>query len=256
VKLRNKVAIITGAASGIGRSCAILFAREGAHIVAADKNFEGINDVAQIIKKEVKGEVIAVEVDVSQKRAVKSMVEKTIKCYGKIDILLNIAGIQILKELTDMDEENWQNVINTNLKGTYLCSKYVIPHMIKGGGGAIVNMASTLGYQGLKGFSTYSASKGGIIALTSCTAIEYADKGIRINCICPGPVRTPLMRTVSEDPEELEKKISEAEKKIPLRRIGEPEDVAKAALYLASDDSSFVTGIKLIIDGGITAQQG
>jgi NAD(P)-dependent dehydrogenase (short-subunit alcohol dehydrogenase family) len=256
MRLKNKVAIITGAASGIGRSCAILFAKEGAHVIAADRNIEGLNSVAETIKKEVKKGIITIEVDISQKSMVENMVKKAIESFGKIDILLNIAGVQILKELTDMDEDNWQKTIDTNLKGTFLCTKYVIPHMIKGGGGSIVNMSSTLGYQGLRGFSTYSATKGGIIALTSCTAIEYADKGIRINCICPGPIRTPLMKTVSEDPEELEKLIQEAEKKIPLRRIGEPEDVAKAALFLASDDSSFVTGTKLIIDGGITAQQG
>jgi NAD(P)-dependent dehydrogenase (short-subunit alcohol dehydrogenase family) len=244
-KLNGKVALITGAASGIGRASALLFAKEGAKVAIADWAPKGGRETAKMIK-EAGGEAIFIEADVSQAADVERMVKTTVDTYGRIDILYNNAGIMGTSGPTaKATEENWDLVLGTNLKGVFLGSKYAIPVMLTQGGGVIINTASITGFAGSPDLAAYGASKGGVIQLTKAVALEYADQNIRVNCICPGIIRTPMSEaeglTVEGD-------------FIPQRRIGQAEDVARAALYLASDDSAYVTASSLVIDGGWTAK--
>ncbi len=256
VRIQNKVAIITGATSGIGRASAILFAREGAKIVAVGRRVsEGKKTVDTIHK--LGGEAVFIKTDVCRATDVQEMVEKTIHTYHKIDILFNNAGIlpeETKTPITNLSEEMWERVMEVNLKGVFLTSKFVIPEMIKGGGGSIVNTASTLGIVSRPDRSAYSASKGGVVLLTKAMAMDYASYDIRVNCVCPSFVETEMTRDIVELAEKDEKAWNEILSKIPLGRPGTPKDVAYASLFLASDESKWITGISLILDGGLTAQ--
>ncbi len=244
-KLDGKVALITGAASGIGRATALLFAKEGSKVAIADYVPEGGQETVRLIK-EAGGEAIFIEVDVSKAPDVERMVKTTVETYGRIDILFNNAGITgAIATTAKATEENWDLVLDTNLKGVFLGSKYAIPVMLNQGGGVIVNTASITGFIAPADLAAYGASKGGVIQLTKAVALEYADWNIRVNCICPGMIRTPMT--------EYEGLPVQADF-IPLRRAGEAEDVARAALYLASDDSAYVTASSLVIDGGWMAK--
>ena len=251
MKFESKVVLVTGAASGIGRATALRFLKEGAKVVLIDVNKESLNTVLSEI--EPQDNALGIYADVSKREDVQRAVQTTISHFNVVDILINNAGTQILKPLHAMPEESWDIVVDTNLKGTYLFSKYVLPYMMKQKQGVMINIASNLGLQGVDTFSTYSASKGGIIALTKGTAIEYARYGIRINCICPGSIQTPLQNTVLKKYANPEQILEKARKKIPLARIGMPEDIAKAVLFLASSDASYITGAILVIDGGVFA---
>ena len=246
-KLAGKVALITGAGSGIGRAAALLFAREGARIVASDIVPRGGHETVKLIK-EAEGQAVFVEADVSKWPDVQKMVEAALATYGQLDILFNNAGVMGKYILTaDTPEQVWDDIIATNLKGVFLGSKCAIPVMLRQGGGVIVNTASTAGMIGLPGLPAYCASKAAVIQLTRTMALEYADKNIRINCICPGGIMTPMSAGFdSNNPPPFRQ--SQA-----MRRFGQPEEVAKVALYLASDDSSFVTGTSAVVDGGWTA---
>lgn len=241
LRLKGKVALITGAGRGIGRATAILFARNGAKVVVADIDSKEGEETVDLIKA-AGGEATFVKVDVSKATDAERVVKATIEKYGKLDILFNNAGIELESRVEDMSESDWDRLININLKGMFLCSKYAIPQMLKQGGGVIINTASTAGFQGLGHEAAYCASKGGVIALTKAMAVDYAADNIRVNCICPGPIATrltpPRQSTI---------------KKIPLGRIGKPEEIANVALFLASEESSFVTGHALVADGGMTA---
>lgn len=242
MRLKDKVAIITGGCSGIGRTTAILFAEEGAKVVIADvKNGENI---VELIGKD-RGEAIFVQTDVSKEEDCKKLIDTTIETYGKIDILVNNAGIIRFSKVHEMKEEDWNNVININLKGIFLCTKNVLPDMITHGKGTIINIASVVGLVGAQNISAYCASKGGIIAFTRAVAAEYAHNNIRVNCICPGPIDTPMLRKTTKD-------VKVYENLVLLKRVGKPEDVAYAALYLASDESSYTTGSIMTVDGGMT----
>jgi len=247
-RLDGKVAVITGAGSGIGRETAILFAREGAKIVVADYASEaGEATVCQIGEKG--GDALFIKTDVSQASDVERMVKATVEKYGRIDILYNNAGV--LGEVAfvgDATEDDWDRLMSINLKGTFLCSKYAVREMIKGGGGVIVNTASAMGFVGLPGNAAYSAAKGGIIQLTRTMALEYASSNIRVNCLCAGWVDTPMNLKLEE------RIINWTVRETPMKRWAKPEEIAQAALYLASDESSFVTGTALVIDGGWTAK--
>ncbi len=244
-RLDGKVALITGAGSGIGRAGALLFAEEGAKVAVADYVPMGGQETVRMIKK-AGGEAIFIEVDVSKAADVENMVRTTVDTYGRIDILYNNAGIMGTEAPTaEATEEDWDRVIDTNLKSVFLASKYTIPVMLNGGGGVIVNTASITGFIGSPRLPAYGASKGGVIQLTKAMALEYADRNIRVNCICPGVIETPMTETDG---------LARRTDFIPQKRAGRVDDVARAALYLASDDSSYVTASSLVVDGGWTAQ--
>ncbi|MGB9883208.1 MAG: SDR family NAD(P)-dependent oxidoreductase [Microgenomates group bacterium] len=249
MKLQNKVAIVTGAGSGIGQATAVLFAKEGAKVVVANRRVEkGEATVAQI--KNQGGEAIFIQTDVSRWEDVDNMVKKTVETYGKVDVLVNNAGIVRFGPLHQTSDQDWDDILNINLKGVFYGMKRVIPEMLKNGKGKIINIASIAGLVGFDQIGPYCASKGGVIALTREAALEYAKNKINVNCIAPGVIRTEMTAGMLED--EMTKK--GFENQTPYPRLGEPEDIANAALYLASDESDFVTGEVLVVDGGWTVR--
>ncbi len=248
MRLKNKVAIITGAASGIGKATAKLFAEYGAKIVVADIDEDGGNQTVTDIQ-DAGYKAIFVQTDVTIKDHTEQMVEKTVETYGKLDILFNNAGIAMRLPVAELSEEDWHRCLDVNLTGVFLCAKAAIPAMQKNGGGSIINMSSIYGIVGADVRAAYVASKGAVTNLTRGMALDYAQDNIRVNCICPGFVETPLVAGVVKNPEEYQKLAN----KHPMRRLGQPEEIAYGALYLASDESAFVTGIALPIDGGYTA---
>jgi len=259
-KLDGKVAIITGAGSGIGRAAALLFAKEGAKIVIADNVVSGGEETLTMIR-EAGGEARFIKTDVSIEDDIKKMIKVALDDYGKLDILFNNAGVSdILAPTHEAQVSEWHRAININLTGVFLGMKYAIPEMLKIGGGAIINTASLAGLVGYPNRPAYCASKGGVVQLTKGAALEYATQNIRVNCICPGIIWTPMMeKAVSQEGTLDSKAIEESKKQIigmePVGRLGKSEEVAQAALFLACDnESSFITGIALPVDGGYTAQ--
>ena len=249
-KLENKVAIVTGAASGIGRATALLFASEGAKLVAADWEEEKGQRVAEEIL-ERGGDAVFVRADVSLPDDVKRVVEKATDIYGQLNVIFNNAGVEGEQAPTaDCSLENWDRVVGINLKGVFLGMKYAIPEMLKNGGGSIINNASVAGIVGFQGIPAYCASKGGVIQLTKTAALEYAKQGIRVNAICPGVIATPMVERFIGGNEQAQKAFEALE---PVGRFGRPEEVAELALFLASADSSFCTGAPFIVDGGFVA---
>jgi NAD(P)-dependent dehydrogenase (short-subunit alcohol dehydrogenase family) len=256
MRLKDKVAIITGATSGIGRAGAILFAREGAKVVAVGRRKAAGEETVGRIKAD-RGEAIFVKADVSKGNEIKGMVDETVQTYGKVDILFNNAGIlpdSSKRELKDLSEEAWDQVMEVNVKGVFLTSKYVIPEMIKTGGGSIINTSSNFGHIAVKNRSAYVTSKGGVTLLTKAMALDYAPHNIRVNCVCPALVETEMASEFLKMARKEEKLWGEIMATIPLGRVGTPEDVAYAALFLASHESSWITGSSLMVDGGYTAQ--
>jgi NAD(P)-dependent dehydrogenase (short-subunit alcohol dehydrogenase family) len=249
--LTGKVALVTGGASGIGRATALAFAREGAKLVIADINEEGGQQTVHMIT-ENGGEAIFVQVDVPNATAVEAMINKTMETYGRLDCAHNNAGIagggRVLT--AEYAEETWHQVIAVNLTGVWLCMKYEIPQMLSQGSGAIVNTASVAGLIGGRGLAAYVASKHGVVGLTKTAALEYATQGIRVNCVCPGVIHTPMTARGLSDPE-LRTRIIASE---PIGRVGTPEEIAEAVVWLCSDAASFVTGHTMTVDGGMVAQ--
>lgn len=251
MKLKGQVAIVTGAASGQGRAVAIRFAKEGAKVALVDINLAGARETLRMMR-EAGGEGIAIKCDVSKEPQVKRAVERTVARFGRLDILYNNAGaFQRDGDRADsLTQAQWRRVQDVNLMGTLLFSKYAIPEMKKVGGGKIVNVASTLGLMASEGFAAYVSSKHGEVGLTKQMALEYGPDNIRVNAICPGPIDTPMLAASGLVGE----KRKALEARIPLRRVGRPEDIASAALFLVSEDSSFVSGIHLPVDGGGAAR--
>lgn len=251
MRLLDKVCVITGAGSGIGRSTALLFAREQAIVVVADINREhGEETVAQIASGG--GRAHFVHVDVTNPESAKAMVEETIGLYGKIDVLFNNAGISGVGRLHEIEPEVWDRVMNVNIRGVYLPSKYAIPHMMERQSGSIINMSSCIAEIGLALRASYAATKGAVLALTKSMQVDYAPYGIRVNALLPGTILTPFvedyLKKSYDDPEQA----YESLKKRQLSGdLGRPEDVAGAALFLASDESKFMMGSPLYIDGGV-----
>ncbi len=257
-KLANKVAVVTGAASGIGRAIAKLFSLEGAEVIVADIDSRGGQETAQSIHADG-GKAFFIETDVTRKTDVEAMVAATLRFCRGIDILVNNAGAVIYGTILETEEEDWDRLIAVNLKSVYLVSKMVVPKMIPRGGGVIVNLASTAGLVGAPAFAAYNASKGGVVLLTKNMAIDLAVYNIRVNALCPGMTLTPMAQDIflnraGGDADKLDGVAENGLKGYPLGRYGRPEEMAQAALFLASPDCSFMTGSLLVVDGGYTAK--
>ena len=252
MKLSGKVAVVTGAASGIGRASAILFAREGARVTVADIDARrGEQTVAEISANS--GEAAFAQVDVAKEIEVRRVVEDTVARWGKIDILFNNAGVVLVKPLEEMTEEEWDRVMAINVKAAFFAVKHVVPHMRRNGGGAILNTGSIGSFFGQLHTPVYIASKGAIALLTKSLALDYGRDRIRVNCICPGITDTPMLREHLGHGAEGEARIRARLSRVPTGQILSPEDVARAALYLACDDSAGITGVLHVIDGGLLA---
>ena len=249
MRLQNKIAIITGAGSGIGQSIALSFIKEGAKVIVADWKEEGGTETAGQIKKEG-GEVVFVKTDVSKTADIEQMVKICLDNFGRVDILVNNAGVYKSGNLHEVSEEDWDMVLGINLKSVFLGSKKVIPEMLKQGKGKIINIASIAGLVGFDKSGPYCASKGGMIALTREMALEYAPQKINVNCIAPGVIKTAMTKDMLADPATKQFLESSA----PYPRTGVPEDIAMAVVYLASDESDFVNGEVLVVDGGWVAK--
>jgi|SRR5271157_123368 len=248
-RVAGKVALITGGASGIGRATALLFAREGATVALADLSADAGQRVADEIAQSG-GRAFFEPMDVTRAASCQRLVERAIREFGRIDILFNNAGIIRRATVLDLSEEDWDRVMAVNVKSIYLLSREVIPHMQKAGGGTIINTASGWGLVGGAKAAVYCASKGAVVLLTKAMAIDHGPQNIRVNCICPGDTDTGMLREEAQQlGEENSRFLAEAAKR-PLGRVGTPQEIAQAALYLASDASSFVTGTALVVDGG------
>lgn len=244
MKLAGKVALVTGAAQGIGKAVSLLLARNGADIVVSDINLEKAEETAKEVQT-LGRKALAVKVDVAKLDDVEKMVEAILGQFGKVDILVNNAGIARDKLILRMTEEDWDAVLNINLKGTFNCSKAVVRHMSKQRSGKIVNIASVVGEMGNAGQGNYAASKAGVIGFTKTIAREFAQRGINVNAIAPGYIETPMTDALPEKAKE------ELKRLIPMDRLGKPEDVAEAVLFLVSEASSYITGQVLNVNGGI-----
>jgi NAD(P)-dependent dehydrogenase (short-subunit alcohol dehydrogenase family) len=249
MRLANKVALITGAGSGMGRATAVLFAQEGARVAVADVSEQGIDQTVAEIKA-AGGQAIGVQADVSKTQDVQRMVAATVERLGPPTVLYNNAGIEGESAyLSKMPEEAFDKVIAINLRGVFLGMKYTIPHMIKAGGGSIINQASIAGLIGVRGGAGYAAAKAGVIAMTRVAAVENGRYNIRVNCICPGAIETPMAVRIRRGAEPKQSAINRIS---VLERMGRPEEIARMALFLASDEGSFATGAPFIVDGGWT----
>lgn len=249
MKLQNKVALITGAGAGIGEATAKLFAREGANVIVSDRDF----DLARKVADQIGPQAFAVQADVAVAAQVKAMVEAGVAQFGGLDILVNNAGFGTLGTVVTVDEDTWDQVIDVNLKGVFLCAKYAIPEIVRRGGGAVVNLASTISVVGIKDRAAYVAAKGGVAALTRAMALDHALEGVRVNSVAPGVIASSYYDKIFEsvpDPVAFKKGL---EARSPLNKMGEPVDIANMILFLSSDDSTFATGAMFTVDGGYTA---
>jgi NAD(P)-dependent dehydrogenase (short-subunit alcohol dehydrogenase family) len=244
MKLTGKVAFVTGFGSGLGRAIAVLYAAEGAAVMGTSTTESKGRETLEMIHK-TGGKASFRAGDVSNMEQMRAVVEETVKNFGGIDILVNSAGVRTNGSVTDISEEDWDRTLDTNLKGAFVTSHLVVPVMAKRGGGVIINIGARSGITGQAGRAAYAASKGGLVTLTEAMASDHARQKIRVNCICPGPTQTPMADASTPE------KLARYATRVPLGRIGQPEDVAWAALYLASDEASMVTAAILPVDGGM-----
>jgi NAD(P)-dependent dehydrogenase (short-subunit alcohol dehydrogenase family) len=256
MQLKDKVAIITGAASGIGKATSIVFGREGAKVLCADINADGAEAVARQIA-DTGGEAASFKVDVAEEAQVQAMVADAVARWGALHAIYNNAGIGTGAPVTQMTVEEWDRMHAINLRGVFLGTKHAIPEMLKSGGGAIVNTASDAGLMGTPMLSSYCATKGGVVMFTKATAVEWAGMGIRINCVCPGVIRTPILdpmlamaQAAGVSNEQMWERMGKSH---PIGRVGEPSEVGEAVAFLCSDRASFITGVAMPVDGGMAA---
>jgi NAD(P)-dependent dehydrogenase (short-subunit alcohol dehydrogenase family) len=244
MKLKGKVAFITGFGSGLGQAIAVLFAKEGAAVAGTSTTeSKGRETIAMV--EQVGGKALFRPGDVGNSAQMKALIDETVKQFGRLDIVVNSAGVRTNGSITEITEEDWDRTLDANLKGAFIVSRLAIPEMKKRGGGVILHIAARSGMLGQSGRAAYVASKGGMVRLTEAMAMDHAKDNIRVNCICPGPTRTPMVDTSTPE------KLARYTTRVPIGRIGEPEDVAYAALYLASDEASMVTAAILPVDGGM-----
>jgi len=250
--VNGKIVLVTGGGSGIGRATSLALVREGAKVMIADYNAKGGEETVKMIK-EKGGEASFMHADVSVTKQVEAMIQKTVEVYGRIDGAHNNAGIEgRTADTINCTEETFDRTIAINLKAVWLCMKYEIPQMLKQGGGAIVNTASIAGLLGFNGLPAYVASKHGVVGLTRTAALEYATKNIRVNCVCPGVINTPMVERLIDSSPDYGK--TELEAMEPVGRMGKPEEIAEAVVWLLSDAASFVTGHPMVVDGGWVAR--
>jgi NAD(P)-dependent dehydrogenase (short-subunit alcohol dehydrogenase family) len=250
-RVDGKIALVTGGGSGIGRATALTFAREGAKVVVADVVVEGGEDTVRQIKA-AGGEAMFLKTDVARAAEVEAMVTAAMATYGRLDCAFNNAGVEgVLQTTVEYGEEHWDRVLAINLKGVWWCMKYEIAQMLKQGSGAIVNTASAAGLVGFPHLSAYVASKHGVVGLTKTAALEYAKAGIRVNAVCPGGIRTPMLERAFKMMEGFAEAAVATE---PVGRLGQPGEIAEAVVWLCSDAASFVTGVPMAVDGGLVAQ--
>ncbi len=248
MQLKDKVAIVTGARRGMGRTHILALAKEGAKVVVSDISLEGCEKVVDEVKN-LGGQAIAVKCDVTKKQEIEEMVKETLDKFGKIDILVNNAGIAEFKAFLEMTEEEWDKTLDINLKGYFLCAQACAKEMVKQKSGAIVNIASVAMGQvgiGFPNIAHYCASKGGIVGMTEALAVELAPYNIRVNAIAPGMIETSMIDSIKQDPKGMEAMLA----RVPMHRVGKPEEVSELVLFLASDKSSYITGSVVVIDGG------
>lgn len=253
MRFEGKVAVVTGASLGIGEATAIAFVREGARVAIVDIDQAQGEATAQEAQSHG-GEALFISTDVSKPPAVSTMVDQVMARWGRLDILVNNAGIYMQGDVTDTSAAEWERILAVNLTGPFLCTKYAIPAMLESGGGVIVNIGSEAGLVGIKNQVAYNVSKGGVIMLTRSCAVDLAERGIRVNSVCPGTTNTPLVQEAVNRAPDPAKARRELEEVRPLNRLGTPEEIASAVLYLASDEAGYATGSVFSIDGGYTAQ--
>jgi len=244
MKLENKVAFITGFGSGLGQAIALMFGKEGAAVAGTSPTESKGRETVAMVEK-LGGKALYWPGDVANAAQMKQLIDETVRQLGGIDIVVNSGGVRTNGSITDITEEDWDRTLDVNLKGAFIVSRLAIPQMIKRGGGVILHIAARSGMLGQSGRAAYCASKGGLVRLTEAMAMDHARDRIRVNCICPGPTRTPMVDTSTPE------KLARYKTRVPIGRIGEPEDVAYAALYLASDEASMVTAAILPVDGGM-----
>ena len=244
MKLEGKVAFVTGFGSGLGQAIAVLFAKEGAAVAGTSTTEAKGRDTVAMIEKAGRKALFR-QGDVSKSEQMKALIDDTVRQFGGLDIVVNSAGVRTNGSITEITEEQWDRTIDVNLKGVFVVSRLAIPEMIKRGGGVILNIGARSGMAGQAGRAAYCASKGGMTTLTEAMAMDFAAHKIRVNCICPGPTRTPMVDTSTPE------RLAYYKRRVPIGRIGEPEDIAYAALYLASDEASMVTAAILPVDGGM-----